>query len=68
VNIREVYREVNSQIDKDTFDNRIILTLAEWNCIKETIRYHEDRRDDVLVESGNRWIKLSKIKQILEEE
>jgi hypothetical protein len=37
MDLEQIYQEVNSQLDKDTFDNRIILTLSEWNCIRENL-------------------------------
>lgn len=47
MNKEKLYREVNSQLEKDTFDNQIILTLTEWNFIQEQFEKSKERRDRI---------------------
>ncbi|MFS0560112.1 hypothetical protein AB1K91_05180 [Terribacillus sp. 179-K 1B1 HS] len=38
----QIYKEVNSQLEKDTFNNKVILNLAEWNFIVEIMESKTD--------------------------
>jgi hypothetical protein len=44
------------------------ITISDVQWLIDNLQYNRDRKDEVLVQSGDRWIKLSKIKQIIEED
>lgn len=37
IDLKSIYKEVYSQLEKDSFDGRIILKLSEWNKIQELL-------------------------------
>lgn len=39
---------MNSQLEKDTFDNRIIITLSEWGFIQEKLEKEEEQRLEII--------------------
>lgn len=70
--MKRLYKEIDElktsfdECDFETSDIKRLFEIIE--DLRKDIEWLENRKDEVLVESGKRWTKLLKIQDIIEED